>query len=499
MLAQNLERLIYILNVSTYIRRAGEVREILMSSRMLDPAAKSDPDKLVGRDRELRSLLDFIYRREERIAIVKGTRRMGKTSLVLTALKIASSGDRELKKKFEVPLKPCIPVYVDVYGVKSLDRLVVPVLKGHKRAWKLLHLTKHTSEYKTYVENLETEASKHLGVEAGLAYIAKAGVSWREVRSARFFAPTDLRGALETVSDAAEDCLVVVVFDEVQKVVDMGSRELKEFQEVLKYVSDNLPNIKLVLTGSIIRLTEEVVSRRYEEPLYGRPIYEINLGPLDRQSASEILGRGFKEENVAYDELVVDAGAVWTMGIPGWIVSFGRGYVDAVRSGADSDKAVRQAFASSLREMASFASSELENSLRRTRRRDAYLRVAQEVFRAGAIRWGALKRLTGLGDTALKRVLDRLILYGIVEKTEDGYYRVGDALMRAIGWRATLELSTCPVCGKGRAYIARPLPPFPVEVVYRPCNHVARFGALIVDDAMRLRVGVAGDELTRQS
>lgn len=80
------------------------------------------------------------------------------------------------------------------------------------------------------------------------------------------------------------------------------------------------------------------------------------------------------------------------MGVPGWIVSLGRGYVDAVRSGADRDRAIRQAFASSLREMASFASSELGNSLGRTRRRDTYLRVAQEVLRAGGIRWGALKR-----------------------------------------------------------------------------------------------------------
>lgn len=159
-----------------------------------------------------------------------------------------------------------------------------------------------------YVENLETEVGRHLRVEAGLASVVKVGVSLREMRSTRFFAPTDLRGALEAVSDAAEDCLVVAVFDEVQKVVDMGSKELREFQEVMKYVSDNHPNIKLVLTGSIIRLTEEVVSRRYEEPLYGRPIYEISLGPLGRHSASEILKRGFEEESVAYDELVVDAG-----------------------------------------------------------------------------------------------------------------------------------------------------------------------------------------------
>lgn len=53
-----------------------------------------------------------------------------------------------------------------------------------------------------------------------------------------------------------------------------------------------------------------------------------------------------------------------------------------------------------------------------------------------------LKRLTGLGDAALKRVLDRLILYGVVERAEDGYYRASDALMQATGWRAALELPT---------------------------------------------------------
>ncbi len=63
-----------------------------MKTRMLDPAAKSDPDKLVGRACELRSLLDFIYQREERIAVVKGVEgRVRPTSL--TALNVASSRD----------------------------------------------------------------------------------------------------------------------------------------------------------------------------------------------------------------------------------------------------------------------------------------------------------------------------------------------------------------------------------------------------------------------
>ena len=78
----------------------------------------------------------------------------------------------------------------------------------------------------------------------------------------------------------------------------------------------------------------------------------------------------------------------------------------------------------------------------------------------------------------LKRVLDRLILYIIIEKTEEGYYTAGDTLMLALGWRAELEFSTCPLCGKGKAYIAKPLPPFPVEIAYRPCNHIATFSTL---------------------
>ncbi|BFI76679.1 hypothetical protein YN1HA_27770 [Sulfurisphaera ohwakuensis] len=69
------------------------------------------PELLYGREDALRKLVDLVSKQDLTLFFIKGPRRSGKSSLLLTLLKILSNG--EYKQKFNVK-DNWIPIMVKV-------------------------------------------------------------------------------------------------------------------------------------------------------------------------------------------------------------------------------------------------------------------------------------------------------------------------------------------------------------------------------------------------
>jgi AAA+ ATPase superfamily predicted ATPase len=72
----------------------------------------------------------------------------------------------------------------------------------------------------------------------------------------------------------------------------------------------------------------------YEEPessLYGRAVYEVIVERFSKEESREFLMRGFREEGVSPPPEVIDEAVNFFDGIVGWLVLFGRRYVDGFR------------------------------------------------------------------------------------------------------------------------------------------------------------------------
>ncbi|MDI3475753.1 MAG: uncharacterized protein PWQ79_485 [Thermococcaceae archaeon] len=133
----------------------------------------------------------------------------------------------------------------------------------------------------------------------------------------------------------------IIAFDEAQYLRFYGSRGGKELLALFAYAYDNLPNLRLVLTGSEIGLLHDFLDiTNYESPLYGRPAGEIIVEPFNRETSFEFLKSGFEEAGINVDEKEIESAVELLDGVPGWLVTFG---VEYLRE-KDFEKAIQRTF-----------------------------------------------------------------------------------------------------------------------------------------------------------
>jgi len=133
----------------------------------------------------------------------------------------------------------------------------------------------------------------------------------------------------------------VIAFDEAQYLRFYGSRGGKELLALFAYAYDNLPNLRLILTGSEIGLLHDFLDiTNYESPLYGRPVGEIIVEPFNRETSFEFLKHGFKEAGAEISEEEIKKAVGLLDGVPGWLVTFGVEYL----KDKDFEKAIQRTF-----------------------------------------------------------------------------------------------------------------------------------------------------------
>lgn len=251
--------------------------------KLFDLQPKCRREDLFDRMRELSELHKAVDRGYPIVALL-GIRRVGKTSVLKTFLNEVCG------------------VYVDLRGVVRRADLEVKIADS---------LSSSLEKVKKFLEGIR-------GIEiAGLS----VEIKWRGSDS------VSLAGLLSEINKKKKR--FVVALDEVQLVRPPLSAELRN---LLAYGYDNLEYITFVVAGSEVGMLRDFLG--YENPsspLYGRYVHEIYVERFDREESREFLKEGFREEGVEVPAEVIDQAVGFFDGIVGWLVLFGRRYVDGYR------------------------------------------------------------------------------------------------------------------------------------------------------------------------
>jgi hypothetical protein len=245
---------------------------------LFDLAPKESEEALFGRDREVAELTRLIEAR--RWVVVLGPRMVGKTSLV-----------KAVRNRLHLP-----GAYVNLWGVRSVQGLVEGLISG-------------LNESATLRSRLTRAARRIDGFSAGPTGLA--------ISAARPPLKTawDL---LDLLGSEKRPCLVVL--DEVQELSSNAGALLK----LLGNVFSTRPNIVFIFTGSLAGLSRTLLEPATTSPLYGRAPISFPLEPFDRQTSSQFLLRGTREQHVTLSrEEIANALDGPLDGTPGWLTLFG--------------------------------------------------------------------------------------------------------------------------------------------------------------------------------
>lgn len=310
---------------------------------------------------------------KDKLTIVTGLRRYGKTSLILTYL-------NEMRKNY---------IFVDCR-----------VMQG-----KMFSL-------KSFMEILEEELSRLSWTRDLLSSIEEVKVGAFGVRIKDKKESTLLR-VLRSLEGS------VLVLDEAQEL----RRSSYRFDSLLAYIYDNL-NIKIVVSGSMVGLLYRFLRvENPEAPLFGRAYSEIRLKPLPKEKAREFLVRGFEQESIHIEEELIEDAIEKFDGIIGWLTYFGHSY----STGRESAEEI-------LKKASKLAVSELSKALEVYGiGRKRYEEVLKTVATLKKASWTEIKRsiearLGRIPDPSLANILKNLMDSGFLVK-EDEKYRIADPIL----------------------------------------------------------------------
>ena len=309
---------------------------------LFDPRPKSSRNELYDRRQEL-EFLDKMMNKP--LTLVLGIRRIGKTSLI---------------KAF---LEPYEGFYVDLRGVNTQLSLYERLAQG---------LSEGLGKLKDYLMSIRGVSIMGFSVS----------LKWRGQNS------INLLGLLEELNRRGR---FIIVFDEVQEVKPPLSVELRR---IIAYSYDNLDNVTLIMSGSQVGLLENFIGQSDAgSPLFGRYMARIEVPRFTRDQSYEFLKLGFKEEGVEPPGSLIDEAVSLFDGIPGWLVHFGRSYIDGVH---DLEAIKEQAI--------SLALSELNKLPRRGK-------LVLRAIANGAKSWSSVRRFIEeeTGETIPKSSLTRMV------------------------------------------------------------------------------------------
>ncbi len=322
---------------------------------LFDPRPKSSRKELFNREKEL-DVLDKSVERGDPLITVLGIRRIGKTSLLKSLLEEWTG------------------LYIDMRGVRRELDLYERISEG---------LEEGLGKLRRFLEGIR--GINIVGVEVEIKYRGKDSIS--------------LVGLLEELNKHGER--IVVVFDEAQLIRPPLSAEIKN---AIAYAYDNLENITIILSGSEIGLLRDFIGiDNPDSPLYGRYTLELLVERFTRDLSLEFLRQGFREARIRVDEKLLEEAVEFFDGIVGWLVFFGKSYIDGIR---DLEK---------IKEIA------IKVAARELQKLDWKAKTVLRAIAEGAQTWSSIrrfveeKRKTTIPKSTLTRAIRRLERLGIIK------------------------------------------------------------------------------------
>lgn len=233
-----------------------------VSKLYFDRAPKNNLSDLYDYRNEYNNLLNS-FSKDARLVVIKGLRRMGKTSLFLTAL----SG---LKRP-----------YMIIDG-RSFIHLASISNADFVRSFEIV-LNQFLMEHKSLRKRILSALGSINGVEVGVDHVS---LSW----GGRKEEQVDLSAIFDVLGKEAEEqhTQFVIAFDEAQEFRRLIGLSLTN---LIAHIYDYVHGLQIVITGSEIGLVDQLLDlENPRAPLYGRHLTTI---VLHRLSAEE--SKDFKE------------------------------------------------------------------------------------------------------------------------------------------------------------------------------------------------------------
>jgi hypothetical protein len=408
------------------------------------------PELLYGRENDLRELLSFL-RGNATLFFLKGTRRVGKSSTLLTLLKIISF--EKYKRIYDVKGN-WIPIYISLDMIKDLQGLTVNLLpipkigmfrrkKFNYKTWRDL---KNSTRYPLYVkkflniilENFTNTRSFGIGIE-GLSFSSDIGVE-------KIVEP---KITLKILEDAAitSKSKIALVIDEAQRAYSWA----QDFIQFLKTINDEYQEtFKVMITGSLVRPVEMLVSHKYESELHGREIITYKLREITVEDSIKMLKEGFDSAEAKYDDWVISSAINLTYRIPGWLALLGKNYVESKES--DVKKRIIDAITKSYKEVGKSIREEI-NTIKRIKKDQYYYNAIQTILKKKEVKPYDLSNELKCDIKEAKKILNKLEEMDFVLREENNIYKLNDPTLITLYKEFKFNEEACPICGKGKALV----------------------------------------------
>jgi hypothetical protein len=350
---------------------------------------------------ELETFRDAL-RKGRRLIVVTGLRRMGKTSLVLTAL----SEEGAPYVLVDGRAFAAAPTISRVEFIQALEQAINHCV-GRRRTW-----WSRISETVSHVRGVE--------VEPGMPPSIRLAWGERPAQAADLLTLIQLLGKL----GLQQKHRLVIALDEAQEFRRLAGFDLVK---LLAYVYDHIRSVQLVVTGSQIGFLHEFLGiEDSRSPLFGRHYTQVRLHHLTKTEAVTFLKRGFAQENMQVDPKELEKVASSLTGIIGWLTLIGA----TAREKRRLDAAV---LIECMTRAAAMASDELKNFLHyRATARGRYRIILAQLATRGPAHWSDLKRGLEtevgrkLSPTVFNQLLGNMAKADFIRKRQDELYEIAD-------------------------------------------------------------------------
>ncbi len=352
-----------------------------------DLQPKTEKKDLFGVDYAFKSLLDALSDDSTRFVIIKGLRRVGKTSLMNSAL------------------NEC-PSYSQIIDVRESP------YQDQQKFFSFL------------VEKINQKIGESLFHQI-LRKISGIGVSYKDFSAQAFFSkPEKFQSFFESLNKqlSKKNKKLVLAFDEAQLLKEI------RFDYFLASTFDNYRQIKVILTGSEVGLLNRFIGKTdYDAPLYGRACFEIGLKKMKEEETAKFLEVGFAQINRKISFVETREVIENLDGIIGWITHYGW----LRRKGFSHESSIQRV----KEEGKELVKRELKQFLEHRKAKAKYSQLLDIIARGGDS-WSIMKlhfnkRGIKLTDHQLNTYLKELLDYGFIEKGGEKY-NLSDPLMLVV-------------------------------------------------------------------